>query len=307
VVSHLDVNLPSPVYPIETTLTVAKGINLYIKRDDLIHPLVSGNKWRKLKYNLEKIKVTNCDCAITFGGAFSNHIHATAAACFALNIPSAAIIRGEIDLNNPTLKYCMSTGMKLYPIGRTAYQLKENAPEVQYILSNYQNPIIIPEGGTNELALRGVAEIIDEVIVANMPVPDIIVLAAGTGGTTAGLMSSSSLLSKIIAISSLKSEHLYDEILKLVKEKNKDKLTVLTDYHFGGYAKWDQSLLDFITSFEKETDIALDHVYNGKAMYALMDMIANGKFAPKTTILYLHTGGLQGKNGLEYMLQKKRR
>lgn len=301
----IDINLPSPVYPFKTELSIAKKIHLYIKRDDQIHQLVSGNKWRKLKYNLEKIKADKYDCVITFGGAFSNHIHALAAACHALKMPCAAIIRGEIDPENPTIIDCKNAGMQLYSVGRAAYQLKDEAPEVKAIISQYENPIIIPEGGSNDLALYGVAEIIDEIDVADIPMPNFIVLGAGTGGTTAGLLSSSSLISGIIAISSLKSDHLYDEILKLAKDKNKDKLKVRTDYHFGGYAKWDQSLLDFITSFEDETGIPLDHVYNGKAMYGLMDMIANDTFAPETTILYLHTGGLQGKAGLDYMLRKK--
>lgn len=301
----LDLQLPSPVYPLVTPLTKEKNIRLYIKRDDLIHPLVSGNKWRKLKYNLEKIKASNCGIVITFGGAFSNHIHALAAACHALELPCAAIIRGEIDPENPTLKYCISTGMELYSISRAAYQLKDSAPEVQAILAQHRNPVIIPEGGSNDLALCGVAEIIDEIEASNMPTPDFIVLAAGTGSTAAGLLSSSDLHSDIIAISSLKSDHLYEEITKLAHYQNIDKLILQTDYHFGGYAKWDQTLLEFISSFEEETNIPLDHVYNGKAMYGLMDMIANDRFAAGTTILYLHTGGLQGKDGLAYRRGKK--
>lgn len=302
----IDLKLPSPVNKLETHITKKKGINLYIKRDDEIHPMVSGNKWRKLKYNLAKIKSDKNDCVITFGGAFSNHIHALAAACHEMNQTCAAIIRGELDLNNPTLRYCAESGMQLFSVSREAYKLKESSDIVKDIIQQYVNPVILPEGGSNSLALYGVAEVIDEIKMADIPQPDYIILAAGTGGTSAGLLTSDLLDANIWAVSSLKSDHLYDEILTLANRKNAEKLKVLTDYHFGGYAKWNQQLLDFIHDFEDETNVPLDHVYNGKAMYALMDQISQNVFAEGTNIVYLHTGGLQGKEGLKYMLDQSR-
>lgn len=301
---YIDTMLPSPVQKIETQLTIDKAVRLYIKRDDLIHPKVSGNKYRKLKYNLSEIRKEGKKQVITFGGAFSNHIHAVATACYYEGLTAIGIIRGELDEHNPTLKYCKNVGMELIPVSRSAYRDKENSPEIQQILARYPNAIVIPEGGTNDLALNGVADIIDEIRSQDFPNPDYIVLASGTGGTTAGLLRSDNLHSKVLSFSTLNSKHLKNEILQLVKGKNADKLEVNTEYHFGGYAKWTEGLLRFIDDFERETLVPLDHVYNGKAMYGLMDLIQKDYFPRGTKILYLHTGGLQGKDGLSYMMFK---
>ncbi len=297
--------IPSPIQRIRTACTDEKGINLYIKRDDLIHNLVSGNKYRKLRYNLKKIKSEGKNQVITFGGAFSNHLHAMAAACHYNGLNAVGIIRGEIDSNNPTLRYCSSVGMELISVTREAYRQKEASPQITAIVSSYPDAVIIPEGGTNKLALCGVAEILDEInMEADIPNLDYIVLAGGTGGTTAGLLTYSELKSQVICFSVLKSNHLKHDILELAAGKNADRLIVNTDYHFGGYAKWNDELLTFIDGFEKEVGIPLDHVYNGKAMYGLVDLIAKDRFPQDTNVLYLHTGGLQGKQGLEYMLGK---
>jgi 1-aminocyclopropane-1-carboxylate deaminase len=303
---QIEALLPSPIQKVEIPFITDRGIQLYIKRDDLIHPKVSGNKYRKLKYNILKIRAEGKYQIITFGGAFSNHIHAFAAACYYEGLKAIGIIRGEIDEQNPTLRYCKNIGMELISVSRSAYRDKENSPEIQQILARYPNAIVIPEGGTNDLALNGVAGIIDEIRSQDFPNPDYIVLASGTGGTTAGLLSSDSLHSKVLSFSTLNSKHLKSEILQLVKEKNADKLEVNTDYHFGGYAKWTEGLLRFIDDFERETLVPLDHVYNGKAMYGLMDLIQKDYFPSGSTILYLHTGGLQGKDGLAYMMAKNR-
>lgn len=300
-----DFYLPSPLHQLETELTKKKEITLYIKRDDLIHPHISGNKYRKLKYNLLGISSEIHPTVVTFGGAFSNHIHALAAACFELSLPSVAFIRGELDLQNPTLIFCVSKGMDLVAVSRGAYRLKEKDPEIRAYLQSMPNHIIIPEGGTNALALKGVAEILDELDEDFRLALDYIVLSSGTGGTTAGLLQSDKLSSRIISFSALKSDHLKHEIMQLSQYKNAHLLEVNTDFHFGGYAKWDKQLLQFIDEFERETDLPLDQVYNGKAMFGLMNMIANDKFDPKTKIMYIHTGGLQGKAGIEYIQGKK--
>lgn len=304
---HIETLLPSPLQKIEIPLLLEKDIKLYIKRDDLIHPKVSGNKYRKLKYNLSEIKKNGKSKVITFGGAFSNHIYAVAAACYYEGLTSIGIIRGELDLQNPTLKYCKNVGMELIAVSRNSYKAKEDSPEIQAICSKYPDAVIIPEGGTNQFAIQGVSEIIDEIELSVMPIPDIIVLASGTGGTTAGLLSSDRLNSRILSFSALKTDYLKDEILKLINYKNAHRLDVKTDYHFGGYGKWTEELLTFIADFEKETLVPLDHVYNGKAMYGLMDLIEKDIFSRGTNILYLHTGGLQGKDGLAYMLSKKQK
>jgi 1-aminocyclopropane-1-carboxylate deaminase len=300
-----EIILPSPVFKIDLDLLCEKKINLFIKRDDLIHPQVSGNKYRKLKYNLTHLSETKIKTVITFGGAFSNHIHALSAACHKIGLESVGIIRGEIDENNPTLSFCRNMGMQLHAVSRTAYKEKESAEEVKEILQKYSSYQIIEEGGSNHLSKYGVAEIIDELHFDNIPTPDFIVLPCGTGGTTAGLLWSSNLKSQILSISALKTEHLFEEIMSLCQRKNEEKLKVVTDYHFDGYAKWNDTLLNFMSDYESKTSIPLDHVYNGKAMFGLCDLIAKDYFKPNTNILYLHTGGLQGLQGLRYIQNKK--
>jgi len=303
----VDFCLPSPLQKIENKLTKNKMVDLFIKRDDLIHPLISGNKYRKLKYNLlEILSFETPTMVVTFGGAFSNHIHALAAACAGLNLPSLAFIRGEIDLQNPTLNFCIANGMQLVAVSREAYRQKENDPRIAQYLSSLPKHTIIPEGGTNDLALKGVSEILDEMDNDLLNSISHVVLACGTGGTTAGLLISDKLKSKVISFSALKSDHLKNEIMQMSYHKNAQLLEVNTDFHFGGYAKWNNQLLQFIDDFEIETGVPLDHVYNGKAMFGLMQMIASDKFEPGTKIIYIHTGGMQGKAGIDYLKAKKK-
>lgn len=299
-----DLILPSPIQEVDFPLLKNKNIRLWIKRDDLIHPWVSGNKYRKLKYNLKSAIENKCKTIVTFGGAFSNHLHATAGACALLDLKSVGIVRGEIDLNNPTIKFCIEKGMNLIPVSRTAYRLKEDSQEIMELIQKYPDCHMVPEGGTNQLALRGASEIVDEIKIQWSEMPEIISLACGTGGTTAGILSANLLNSKVIAFSALKLSHLESEIKQLSDFKNADKLSVQTDFHFGGYAKWNTELIDFIYDFEKQTDIPLDHVYNGKAMFGLFKLILSDYFEPGSTICYIHTGGLQGKDGLKYMAGK---
>lgn len=299
-----ELKLPSPLVSVSLPLTIEKNIHLYIKREDLIHPWVSGNKWRKLKYNLDFALQNNIQTIITFGGAFSNHLYATAGACALLGIKSIGIIRGEIDHQNPTLKFCLKKNMTLIPVSRSAYRDKEASKEIQDIIQKYPDALFIPEGGTNQLALKGVGEIWDELNHQLTKTPHYITLSAGTGGTTAGLLSYNNYPTQIISFSALKSDHLEEEILSLTGHKNKEKLTMVTEYHFGGYGKRTDELIQFISDFESMTGIPLDHVYNGKAVYGLLKMIEDDNFHQGTTIVHVHTGGLQGLAGLEYMRNK---
>jgi len=295
----LNHSLPSPVEKLDLSPWTGVRREVFIKRDDLIHPQISGNKWRKLKYNLSALPIKNTPKVVSFGGAFSNHVHALAAACHLLKIQCVTFIRGELDIYNPTLSFCHSHGMELIPVSRSDYKLKENSSIVQEYLKSLSNYIIVPEGGTNLNALKGVREIIDELKDSEIEV-DTIVLPVGTGGTTAGLLSHPKLNSDILAFSALKSNHLYDDILHLVDHHNKGRLTVDTQFHRGGYAKYDDVLLKFISDFELQTGIPLDHVYNGKAMLGLIDLIKTNFFPKNKKILYLHTGGIQGKAGIVY-------
>ncbi len=295
--------LPSPLVEVILPTTVEKRINLYVKREDLIHPWVSGNKWRKLKYNLTIAKQKNIKTIITFGGAFSNHLYATAGACALMGLHSVGIVRGEIDHQNPTLQFCKEKNMTLIPVSRSAYREKEASKDIQAIIQSYPDAMVIPEGGTNQHALLGVAEIWDELKDQMTSMPDYISLASGTGGTTAGLLKSNTYHTKILSFSALKSDHLHGEIFELANYQHKEKLTVVTDYHFGGYGKCTAELIEFIRDFKKESGIPLDHVYNGKAMYGLLKMIQDDYFLQGSTIVHLHTGGLQGLAGLEYIMR----
>lgn len=303
--AFLAFSLPSPITEIKSELLEDKRVQLYIKREDQIHPWLSGNKYRKLKYNILKAGSEGKSTFITFGGAFSNHLYAMAGAGKLFGLKTIGIVRGEIDENNPTLRFCKKMGMSLFPVSRKEYRRKESSDEIKEIISQYPESCIIPEGGTNELALKGVSEMLDEMYQQMTYVPDIIALSCGTGGTTAGILSHLQLGSRVLAFSSLKSDHLYKEILTLAGNKNNALLSVQTDYHFDGYGHWDDTLLDFIAEFENNHQIPLDHVYNGKAMYGLFDMIKKDQFSRGTSICFIHTGGLQGKYGLEYIQGKR--
>lgn len=296
--------LPSPIAEITDPIIAAKGISLFVKREDLIHPWLSGNKYRKLKYNIIHAKESGFKGILTFGGAFSNHIYAVAGAGALFGLKTIGIIRGEIDEKNPTIIFCRERGMQLFSVSRQAYKLKEASEEIHRIVQFFPDYFLVPEGGSNDLALQGVNEMVSE-LYAQMPkAPDVIALACGTGGTTAGILSHSNLESDVLAFSSLKSQHLQHEIISMANGSNKEKLKVVTDYHFGGYGDWSSSLLDFIDQFEAHHQIPVDHVYNGKAVFGLIDLIRSNAFKAGTMICYIHTGGLQGKEGLKYRIEK---
>jgi len=279
------------------------GVQLYIKREDLLHPEVSGNKFRKLKYNLLKAKKGGFKRLLTFGGAHSNHISATAAAGKIFGFETLGIIRGE-ELSNseekwsPTLKYAASCGMKFKFISRTEYRDKDSEEYHQKLILKYPEAFIIPEGGTNPLAVKGCGEIFSE----EDKRFDFVCASVGTGGTIAGLINASLENQKIIGFSSLKSNHLKDEISSLAK---KDNWEINTNYHFGGYAKVNKDLINFMNTFSKKYKIILDPVYTGKLVFGIFDLVKKGFFPVNSKILVIHTGGLQGIDGMNRILKKK--
>jgi len=290
---EIKINLPSPIQQIYNPSWDDQNISLYIKREDLIHPLVNGNKYRKLKYNL----ATKPNFIITFGGAFSNHIHATASAGKLYNIPTVGIIRGESDEKNPTLLYAQSCGMKLYFIDRTSYKLKENSKKVKEIISNYKNPLILPEGGNNILARKGTSEVANEINNHFLDI-DIIALSAGTGGTASGVLSKKKKEQGLLVFSALKGDFLKDEIISM---SGSSDFTLQTDYHFGGYARTNQKLISFINNFYENYQIVLDPIYNGKGLYGIIELIKKKHFAKGSKILWILTGGQQGNTAWNYM------
>jgi len=273
------------------------GVTLYLKREDLIHPTVSGNKWRKLKYNL--IEATNGDHSkiLTFGGAYSNHIYATAAAAKEAGLASIGIIRGEETLPlNDTLQFAYDQGMQLHYVSRSDYRLKEEDSFLNKLKDQFGECYLIPEGGSNTLAVKGCAEITEDIDLSY----DLICSAVGTGGTLAGLIASHDSSVSVLGFSALKGEHfLEQEVLRLLKGYSANpQWEIVTEYHFGGYAKIKLGLIEFINSFYQKHQIVLDPIYTGKMMYGLYDLIRKGKIARGTSIVALHTGGLQGIKGI---------
>lgn len=287
---------------IKTLKNIRLNAQVSLKPDYLIHSTVSGNKYRKLKYNLQKAQSENYKGILTFGGAFSNHIAATAAAGQALNIPTVGVIRGEelaskIELNS-TLKYAKSCGMHLEYVSRSDYKQKNDAAYLKLLLENFKNFYVIPEGGTNALAIKGCQEILSQEDLSF----DIICCAVGTGGTIAGLINSSLPVQKIIGFPALKGGFLNEDICKFATQSNWE---LWEAYHFGGYAKVDSKLITFMNDFKTTYKIPLDPVYTAKMMYGIFDAIQTGKIPKNAKVLAIHTGGLQGIEGMNLRLQQK--
>ncbi|MDC3388440.1 pyridoxal-phosphate dependent enzyme [Flavobacteriaceae bacterium] len=276
--------------------------SFHIKREDILGTGISGNKLRKLKYNVLKAIEKGEKTILTFGGAYSNQILAASFIKKQYGINVIGVIRGE-ELedkinDNPTLKLAQQNGMIFHFISRASYKEKSSSKFIQELKDKFGSFYLLPEGGTNELAIKGCEEILT-IKDVNF---DYICTAVGTGGTIAGLINSSHKNQKILGFSSLKGDFLKDDIAKLVTKNNWE---ILTDYHFGGYAKVTKELIDFINNFKSETKIKLDPIYNGKMMFGIYDLMKNGYFSKNTSILAIHTGGLQAIEGMNSLLKKK--
>ena len=283
----------------------AAKISLHLLRLDKVHPLISGNKWFKLKYNLIEAREEGHDTLLTFGGAYSNHIFATAAAGKEYNFRTIGVIRGEpTEPLNPTLKFATEQGMRLAYVSREDYRNKDSAEFQNRLIRQFGQCYVIPEGGSNSLAVRGCAEI--------LPQPTdyhYVTCCVGTGGTLAGILESNQEQAKILGFPALKGGNfLYDEVNRLTKTYSGniyENYRIVEDYHFGGYAKANAELVDFINTFQREQQIQLDPIYTGKMMYGLFDMVAAGFFSEGIRILAVHSGGLQGISGFNERYQKK--
>lgn len=288
--------IETPVTEIHHQLLKEKGIRLLIKREDLNHAFVSGNKWWKLKYNLEEAKEKGFKTVLTFGGSYSNHIYATAAAANALGFQSIGIIRGEeIFPLNHTLSFASSQGMSLHYISRSDYRQKTELHFLEKLTQQFGNFYLIPEGGTNLLALRGCVELGEKLSQVDC---DHIILPVGTGGTLAGIIAGMKGEQNIIGVAVLKSaDFLKNDIndwLKIISTHAYDNWSLLTTYYHGGYAKVTPELMAFITTMKREHNLPLDPVYTGKLFWAIFEEIKKDHFKRGSTILAIHTGGLQG-------------
>lgn len=304
--SFFDQNFVAKNQEIQLPILKEKKVALYIKREDLIHPFVSGNKFRKLKYNLKEAKKLKKKVILTFGGAFSNHIVATAVAGKMEGFTTIGIIRGdelgknlkETLANNATLNEAHKNGMKFEFVSRTVYRQKNTFGFIEKMKNKYGDFYLIPEGGTNCLAIEGCKEILTKQDTDF----NYICSAIGTGGTIAGLINASQNNQKIIGFPALKGSFLKDEIAKFTTKTN---WTITADYHFGGYAKYNEILICFINEFKAQTGILLDPIYTGKMLYGVLEMIKNDKFKKGTKILAIHTGGIQGILGFNEKLAQK--
>lgn len=273
-----------------------KKIRFFIKRIDQTHKHVSGNKWYKLKYNLLEAKKQNKKTLLTFGGAYSNHIAATACAAKENGFASIGIIRGEEHLPlNSTLEFAKEQGMKIHYASRSEYRHKHTSEFIDNLREKFGDFYLVPEGGTNELAIQGTAEILE----AN-DTQDYICCAVGTGGTIAGIINASINKQTVIGFPAIKGvDVLEKDILSWTSKRNWE---LINDYVCSGYAKTNKELIDFINSFYKEQQIPLDVVYTGKMMMGIMDLVAKDYFPKGSSILAIHTGGLQGNKGMSERL-----
>ena len=291
--TELEINKSAAVVEeIKHPLLDETNFPLYIKRDDLIHPIISGNKWRKLKYTLLHALKQGQDHLISMGGAYSNHLHALAYIGYKLNIKTTGLIRGEQPKEeSQTLCDLRQWNMNLEFISRSDFRNLRKHRAFNSPPAKQYNGFWIPEGGASDHALKGVAEIIEEIDTEY----DILTLACGTGTTLAGLAKTLSSEKKIIGFSSLKGGgFLEKEVKKLIKQRSITNWSINFDYHFGGFAKSNNELLSFIKDFEKETSIPIEPIYNGKMLYGLFDLIKNEKLKKSQKIIAIHTGGLQG-------------
>ena len=284
-------------------LSFSSNCSLYIKREDLIHPIVSGNKFRKLKYNIIQAKVENKSCLLTFGGAYSNHIVAVAYAAKENNLESIGIIRGDELVNkiveNPTLQFAQKCGMKFDFVSREKYRLKQEDSFIENLKQKYGDFYLIPEGGTNEFAIRGC----EEILASDDDTFDYICCSVGTGGTISGIINCSKNSQQVLGFPALKGNFLEEDIRKFV---NKSNWKLITNYHFGGYGKINSELIAFINTFYEKTGIPLDPVYTGKMVFGVMDLIQTNYFPKGSKILLIHTGGLQGIQGMNIKLKIKK-
>lgn len=289
----------APIQRINNPLLDRYKLQLSVKREDLLHPHISGNKWRKLKYNLLYAKEKEAETLLTFGGAYSNHIAAVAAAGREWGFRTIGIIRGEEHQTlNPTLQFAREQGMELRYMDRETYREKQSPAMAGSLRTELGDFFMIPEGGSNALAVKGCAEITDDFEWDHY---DFVCTSCGTGGTLAGLLAGMNRRGQVLGFPALKGgSFLKKDIDSLTEAYNGEiyhNYQLITNYHFGGYAKWKPELINFINIFHDVTGVQLDPVYTGKMFFGLYDLAKKHYFKPGSRILAIHTGGLQGIKG----------
>lgn len=273
----------------------------------MLHPLVNGNKWFKLKYNLERVLASEHRTLVTFGGAWSNHIHATAAACALSGVRAIGVIRGEEPKTySATLQFAKDQGMELHFVSRLDYEERNTEEFKAWLHDQFGSFHLVPEGGSNYYGINGCMEMLSQ---TDFEKYTHVACACGTGATLAGMMLSSKRDRKFIGFSALKGgEFLNDEVIKHIEyflmdrdlaEEYREHFIIDSTYHFGGYGKWNEELVSFIQHLEQEHKLPLDQVYTGKALFGLLKRIENGFLSEGSKVLFIHSGGLQGRPGCE--------
>jgi 1-aminocyclopropane-1-carboxylate deaminase len=290
----IDLQFHSPVHQIEDELFDKKGLQVFIKRDDLIHPIISGNKWRKLKYLLKKAQSESKAHLVTFGGAYSNHLLATDAAAAKFGFKATGLVRGE-SVDNDTLFLCRLHGMNLLFTDRESYRDKPALFKKHF--SNDPDAFFIDEGGASAEGAKGCSELIDEL----PETYDHIFCACGTGTTAAGIINgiqSHGLPTEFHAVPVFKNGGFIEEEIDKFLTVPVD-YELHTGYHFGGYGKTEEQLIEFIKQFVASTGILIEPVYTGKMLFAVYDLAAKDHFKPGSRILAIHSGGIWGLLGLK--------
>ena len=290
----MNFKLPSKIKELKLNINNSNNIKLFIKREDLIHDIVSGNKWRKLNYNFKYIKEKKIKKILSFGGAYSNHLHALSWLAKKNNIKSFGLVRGcELSIENPTLSFCKKNKMDLFFLDRSTYRdNKYNNPIFKTIIKSEDNIFVIPEGGFNEFGIKGCEEIMNEVNEHY----DIICCSIGSGCTAVGIIKSLKFDQSFLGFSSFKNN---SQIKNIISEKVKTmNWEINSEYNFGGFGQVNDELKKFIKDFKNTYAIMLDPIYTSKLFFGLFDMISKNKLPKDSRILALHTGGLQGLQGV---------
>jgi len=278
---------PTPIQELFDPMLSAKDVRLSVKREDLNHPAISGNKWWKLKYNLAEAQQLGHNTLLTYGGAYSNHIYATAAAAHACGLKSIGVIRGEETTPlNDVLKFAIENGMFLHFISREEFKTKNDEHQIQKLKAKFGEFYVIPEGGSNEFAIKGIEEF--TTLLGNDF--DYLCCAVGTGATLAGIIRGLKGNKNIMGFTVLKGDGWEGEILKFSPTYNNWRL--IQDYHEGGFAKTNPVLTQFMKSFTAKHNIPVEHVYTGKMFKGIFDLVSKGYFNRGSRILAIHTGGI---------------
>ena len=300
-----------PLMAVQHPVLADKQIQLWLKRTDFLHPVISGNKWYKLKYNLVQAYQQQAAGIVSFGGVWSNHLHALAAACQVLKRPVVAVIRGEPELieKSQMLQDAERCGMQFHFVSRAEYRLRDDASWQAELMQNYQDYLLVPEGGSSALAEPGLVELGQEVeqqLQAQGIQADQLWCAMGTGGTLAGLLAAQTLPYKVMGMPVLKGgDFLRNEVEQKLKNsvyspsvtKAAPEFDLITDGHWGGYGKVKPELLDWMQGFYQKTGVLLDPIYTGKLMYRFFQAVEQGQVTEGSQIVMLHSGGLQGRRG----------